>query len=758
MSHIPGLSQIHVLSCVIVISSFHMTAVSWLLLWLKICGIATLVIGWGWVAVRLLDFAVRGRSNLAQSILPFELGIVGFSLLYVFAVVVSLFAALGAFAHWTLVLVGSVGVAGIAHLRLPVSKPTWIGCMWVAALTALVTFGTAYTEWNYDAGLYHLQAVSYFHQGALPLGIANIHNRLGFNSCWFPLSALCSGPLFGRDGSFLLSAAAMIVFLGGLISGAIEGYRNSRSVPAGAFAVACLLLFVSSGVLFEWFGLSPSPDVPSALSCCYAFYAFLAFAGCLSRSEAQRESVTEVERHLLALVGSAVLAVTAKVSQAPVLLLVLLLPLGVRRLRSRLKPHWGHALLLGGLTIVAWGVQGTVTSGCLAFPAGVSCLSFLPWAAEPANATSAAEAIRAWAKAPGTPFDQIPGGIGWIPMWRDRMLPFRSFVFTLAWVAVGLHGLGAVAMGWGHWARMRHPAASEAGTARAFLVALLVSLVGLAYWFFGAPDPRFGLGFLIAAPAMTFAFMAGWGGLDGKSSVGRIVTPLVAVAVFFAAFIQCYKLYGEGHAACVWEHKPVPPVRTSVTAGGVKVKIPLEGNQCWDVTPPCAPSAISALSRSRFLGHVMYSHFDLSPATASDAPNVIQGDPAFLVAFGPKTWGRESVTLSGKQHWVRWLQSTTEFSVYNDSERPQQVFVSLQVETFRRPRRIRLLLNGGTLPEIYVVTREFSSGPETVKYSAALQPGRNQLSLKADGPMDPLPGNRYVSLLMSGDVAVDLRH
>ena len=109
----------------------------WPAVWLKICGISAAAIGWGYLALMSLDGASRGKSDLARTLRPFEFGIVGFALLYVFALAVSLFGALHALAHWTFALVGIVG-SGWMALRWLAFRPDWRDCLRVALLSVLV--------------------------------------------------------------------------------------------------------------------------------------------------------------------------------------------------------------------------------------------------------------------------------------------------------------------------------------------------------------------------------------------------------------------------------------------------------------------------------------------------------------------------------------------------------------------------------------------------------------------------------------------
>lgn len=636
-----------------------MDLVSWLVVWIKICGLGMILVGWGYLALALIDLPRFEKLKLAHSVGVFELGIVGLCPVFIFAVTVSLFTAVGAGAHWIFCLTGVGGCGWMMRSHFASSRPSRATCIWIFLTTLFVSYGVTYAPWNYDAGLYHLQAVSYFHQGALPFGIANVHSRLGSNTCWFPLSALSDGPVFGRDGAFLLGPAATLLFLGAYLTPVFRGWRP-RSIPSSAaYAVACLVLLLASGVLFDWFALSPSPDLPAALSCIYAFLAFLRFMECLHR-EGETAPV-DLSSAFLLLVSSAALAAASKLSQFPVLLLVLIAVVSLHRKKMPWR-NLRFSALLGLGVLGAWTVQGLMTSGCFAFPLVSTCISSLPWAVDPHKATLIGEWIRAWARIPGVPIDQIPSGLGWVPIWWSRMWKSRDFAFILAWVAIALQALACLLAVLAWRARSKETQKPDAGQTRGLGIALLVALAGLLFWFFGAPDPRFGLGFLVAAPSLTFGFALAWAfHRDAIGLVQRGPTPVMAALIVIAGAGGCYRLFSNEVLRYTWRNQPEPAVRHLVLASGFSVSVPANGNQCWTVATPCTPEPVVSLHRASSLGHTIYFHsvrFSASNANRSD--KAARGDrpPTKVGIFRSGLW---QLDTSGT---AQWSQLTTRSSSF----------------------------------------------------------------------------------------------
>jgi hypothetical protein len=717
-------------------------------IWLKVCGIALLLVGWGYLTTTLIERILGTKRPFSANFSLFEYGVIGLPSLYVFSVVVSLFAPLSTSAHLTFVIIGTFGLGSLATVS-PLSK------FWAsqeitlgASLCAFMGYGAAHSPWNYDAGLYYLQALSYFRQGPLALGLANIHHRLGFNSAWFPLSALCGGPLFGTDGIFLLSAAATALFLGAMLHWAFTAPRSSDYLISRFYGVTASLLFLSIHILFSMIGLSPSADLPAALTCAYAFMAFLNVGTAFQTADDSRQ--TETQKHLLLLVCSASLSFVTKVLEGPILLLIpLAIGLGIAQQRSWLSRAYKYTLAISGIIIGVWALHGLMLSGCLVFPAQSSCVGFLPWTISKDRAVYAGVIAEAWAKAPAVAVDQVPPGLGWIHLWREKMLPFREYLPLLAWISLGLIlcAISAAVV-----AKIRPPkeAPSRTLSSMRLWVALATAVIGSLIWFLKAPDPRFGLGFLIAMPALIFAYFITLAVVSQPGMRLRWTMSLLALLTLGAAIQEVVNLHGRSTDLFVWRSTPVPTVRSVLADKGVVVRMPVEGNQCWAIETPCTPEPPQSLYRAYLFGHMVYSHSD-NIGFGSEVPTASD----FQVILGPKTWGAEPSTRRGKQFNVRWLQSETSVKILNTANQPAAVEISTHLESFGRTRQVHFVVNDKPTPELFDV-KEVSPEAEgqAIVLTTTLQPGENTLILKTDGPESFLPGNRAVSQLLIGDITV----
>ena len=441
----------------------------------------------------------------------------------------------------------------------------------------------------------------------------------------------------------------------------------------------------------------------------------------------------------------------------PVMVLALF-PAFMPRTRGLSKRLYRPAVVFGSIALAAWFVTGLMLSGCAVFPVGSSCLQFLPWSADPGIVAWQGWVIRSWAKAPDVRREDIPAGLGWLPLWRETMLPKRKFMVSLCWGAALLFLLAAAARV-SAWAiglrRVPRPPFMKWTSG-----ALAVGAIGLACWFLSSPDPRFGLGFLIATPAVAFVQMAGIGTqVDGKQRISLFLASTLALLIMWTVVHETVRLHSERgeSAAYAWTQIPKPQLQTIVSRGGVRVRVPVGGYQCWDALPPCTPEPADSLYQSALLGHTIYSHHE-STDTAPPTPQVESpaGKSRFSVIPGPNVWGAENVTYGGKLYAVRWLQSKADFAVENPSGQPRDVVVSAVLATFQQPRHVHLLVNAKRLAEVYEIANEFwVRGPQQVQFRATLQGGANQLSLTTDEAPGTLPGGRPAALLLVGDIRVE---
>lgn len=505
----------------------------------------------------LLGLGALVRSGGDPALRPALSGFLGLGVLALLGIAINFFLPLGpavSSAAWALGL-----AAFLWRRRWLLSDASGRDALVVACvLAALVAFLPVPM---YDTGLYHLQTVQWATRARLEPGLGNLHSRLAVNSAWFVVCAMVELPFAVQRSSLFVSflpsafgAAAAAVglrrFLGGdgRISSAILA---ATLLPVGAWALG-------AG--------SQAPDHVVAI-------ATFVVLGVIARS-LERDGDVAAEARAAILLSTFCVAV--KLTAVPLLAGASAAAL----LRWRALPRGWPSVTAGiaALALVPWTIRTVVLSGCLVMPAAFTRLPGLPWAMPRADVQGLSDWIASWARTPGAAPEQVLGTWAWLPGWTDRTwqnplvraAAALAAAGTAAWTAKARETVAAAAVPW----------ATAAG--------------GVALWFLLAPDPRFAIGYLLAVGAVPLAFAATRTRLASRRGVREAIAAVaVGLSVHLASCWGLRDVLLRDHTdvpLAAWP--PLPLSRTTVrtTASGLVVRVPVEGDQCWNAPIPCAPT------------------------------------------------------------------------------------------------------------------------------------------------------------------------
>ena len=435
-----------------------------------------------------------------------------------------------------------------------------------------------------DSGLYHLQGIAWAESYPAPFGLANLHGRLAFNTTTAPLAALTQLVLWDNTPTanrFLLGALFVCIYLAELLAAWRRPAPGSRR--ATIFLTLGAVVVCSTPVWSTRLTVSinsPNSDWPILV------LTLLALALTL-RALDEPAAVNE------ALAGTtliAALALTIKLSALPLVGLPLALVVYARRGPGHVayRPLGALALAAGLGLGLPWLARSLVLSGCLAYPVPFTCLPALPWTVAPAGALSEAKWIVSWARMPGPNLAITLHGWGWLPSW------WASFIrdpLVIGAAAVGLWGLASACLAGGRGARPKDGLSA--------LVVDVPLLVGLAAWFFSAPDVRFAAGYLWGAALVAAA--GGWQRLSRATRQGAARwlwwagLGLAALGGLWLTGRQATRtaeyFTQAGPAAYVFAWPAVfqPPISARLTLHGDVVAVPADRDECWLTPPPCTP-------------------------------------------------------------------------------------------------------------------------------------------------------------------------
>lgn len=425
----------------------------------------------------------------------------------------------------------------------------------VACLLAVLAGLTRPIGYHYDSGLYHLQLVKWAVQKRVVPGLGLVHDRFGTASFWPPLCALLEIPGVGEGGSAAFAALIPSTLALWTSLAALRLRGDATRFGAAALAGLPLVLFAQP---WELGGLGP--DLPLALLVylCLALWA-------LALSAPEEEPWASPAALFLAAVALALKLSAAAVFAAS-------LAAVVWRWRAVPRRAWLGAALSGSLLLALEMARNLMTTGCLVYPAASSCLP-LPWRVPAETVRNLDAWTRSWARMPGPPPDQVLSSWRWLGPWFARVGAQNPIRFLGLALAAGFALCAA--------ARKRPPTA--------LLAPCGAAVVGVLFWFFTAPDPRFGFGVLAAAALFPLAW-----GLTAAPRLGGRVARGAALAGWLAAvgalaWVQAEGLGPERLPESGWQSLPVPTLVERPTSYGLEVTTPFRDDRCWDAPLLCTP-------------------------------------------------------------------------------------------------------------------------------------------------------------------------
>jgi len=440
-----------------------------------------------------------------------------------------------------------------AHPQVAPGDPIFSKCIYFGSGLLILAFFVSTTEVQfYDTGLYHQQMAKWLSDFGLVPGIALLQKRYGWTSSWFAAAAtLNHGPLRGREAAIIGGIPFALMIIGGAavawrykLAGVIPGIRGlTWSLFCGLLVVISVAWSVESSL---------SPDIVIWL---------LPIVITLVLSE---PSANKSERVGLALLLSS-LALTVKLSAAPIAAYCGVLWLWqFVRVRSRRKALLVY-LGLATAVVLVLAVANNRTSGCPLYPSEFGCRSGES-SVGGALAAGVGKEVREYAA-------QGNRHMGW---------------FVTAALAGTFFGLKAL------W---NDPFV---------LYGLAASWSGIVFVLMTAPNPRFGMGYLLLPIAMSLAIFAQWMIRRWPTllSTGRRSLPCVTAAVAltflalsihapnsrFSLLLPKRMASADGDPILIVNQKLNSRTTLSLTkakVGDVLVLCPQSSDQCWDAALPC---------------------------------------------------------------------------------------------------------------------------------------------------------------------------
>jgi hypothetical protein len=450
--------------------------------------------------------------------------------------------------------------------------------LWLAfiALFIYALYMAAASTPTYDTGLYHAQSIRWIESYPVIPGLANLHDRLGFNSNLFLLAAFWG---FADEGWFAYQIPGLVIFASFLIY-CLYLINKCRRAFAWSGLVAAGFLFyllLEQGIIV-WFA-SPTADLSST------FLSWTIFLLAMDKLEAA--DLTQLDVKTIAIFALSLFDISVKLSTVPILLISLCFLWKIKPARAAQLRNLVWLALLGAVIFLPWLARNVVISGYLVFPFYQLDILNVGWKVPYAIARHAAEVVISWGRIPyedsalvmPMKFSQ------WFPVWYRTLLPADLFLIISVVATSVLLGVFMI---------FNHRVKSRVGGYGAVYVVLIIWAL---YWFVQSPSPRFGYGFLVTLMFINFSPLVEC--LLHKVKLQTNVFVLLAQILLIFYTVK----YEAGFPMRSWKHylnsyKPYPVAETSpAQIDGMALLVPSVNEQvvqdvdaqCWYDAFPCAP-------------------------------------------------------------------------------------------------------------------------------------------------------------------------
>lgn len=407
-----------------------------------------------------------------------------------------------------------------------------------------------------DNGLYYAQTIKWIENYPAVPGLGNLQGRYAFNSHWFLNNAFFSFSFF--CGPFtLLNSLVFLIFCFYLVVGLPTKLKSAWQ----KLDLIKLLLIISAFFLLKNALNSAYPDLAVTLFC---------WLLCLIWLEGEWSAL----RFLFVVVAGYSL-LTIKLSAWPVLIFVLFAQRKLSRDRTGIK-----YFILGGVVLLPWLLRNIILSGYLIYPWPELDLFNFDWKIPSALALAEKNAIIAWAR---VPYAEMSAVLAlsfkeWFFRWLTGLSMIKKAMFAVltggsaGWFLFGVLSFKNISILYKKNIQYFETAA--------------LCLVGILYWFFTAPDFRFGYSFILIYCLLILLPLL-WV-IEKRTklvSKGLLILIVLQAILFACAIVKnnnpfFYPVVPVGY--------PQPELK-EVKVQGKLVYVPKSGQLTWDAPLPAAP-------------------------------------------------------------------------------------------------------------------------------------------------------------------------
>ena len=371
----------------------------------------------------------------------------------------------------------------------------------LSSVVLVILIMSVYPISHPDTLAYHAQLTMWAEQYPVVPGLVNIDYHYGFQSSWFLLCALFSFSFTGNNALTFINTTIIlwwVIFIGQKIHRAMK----LANTPVDAlFWFALLVINMVTYTHIRLTVTSLSPDFIVAIYILLPVYLAITDESAISK---------------LLTAFLCFFAVTLKLIAIPIALL------GCYCLFTSNFRTTIYFLIVSAVVIIPFIIRNVITTGHLLFPSSFADIIQVDWKYPTKNLSAINEYIRSYAVTHDSTFP--PGKIASMPLavWLKTWWAQLYLTDKILLAAAALSAL-ILPVRYKRFLSLRSITKT----------CVLVSIAGCIFWFIEAPDPRFGIGFLLLLPALVLHELVrknpGKGGLVMLCTIMTIIVSSYAV-------------------------------------------------------------------------------------------------------------------------------------------------------------------------------------------------------------------------------------
>lgn len=324
---------------------------------------------------------------------------------------------------------------------------------------------------NYDSYLYHINAIQWNEKFSVVPGLANLHNRFGFNSSQFVLSAAFSFNEIYNQYVFIINSLCFLIFLIWIV---LYSFHKKD-----IFSIIALLFgYYYFYQYYEDFS-SPSTDlIPNLL------FGFLLIKLLFNSSS--------INNKYLLFVALSFFIITFKISLLPIITVGLL---AIYFQKHKFNYLIINTFLFGSIFIIPWIIRNVIISGYLIYPLSSIDVFNFDWEVSKESIIDIQKWIYSWGRIPFKDHSEVLSMPfrDWFLIWWKNCILRNKVVFIISLLSPVFIIL--------YYFNNRKIANNNV------LIVFIVSFITFLIWLFTAPDIRFSFTALLILCAFPFIFL-----------------------------------------------------------------------------------------------------------------------------------------------------------------------------------------------------------------------------------------------------------